>query len=521
MSNNPMNPTRPSSRLRPAVALSALALAAALAAPARADVPAPPVLTLYSFNGPEAMPYYEVSSFLANGPTRPAGRLAQGSSVVPCLVIENGRPLTDKDGVPYVGFHVVVDAARPGAGAASRFLSARQAQQNRRVRNHHCPADVRYVTNVRKLYDMNRPPFFEPPPARSGGRASAAVSRADGIVRAFHNSRLCAGVNERLMHRRAALEQAWARFAQESRSRWDADSIHRARNLDYVMRTAIFEGHLGRGCNAYGTCERNIIALSIRNRALEGCGKHHGCRGYGDFVGVSSIPSQYNIWDEFITQSSGLTSCFLRDGGGSGPEYRLYRNLYEQNVADVERILYGTDADLMEIFPGTPLAGLKGLKHYYHAPAMGKCFPQFPRVEYISGAVARRGDDFVLLADTRVQVGERAPGGYFFKYFKVRSDNTRDSGQAMDLYPGFVLDGRRVSLKKPTRCAPFGIPAGCGGVGTGRWRKTPTWVNEGRPIEVNCRVRSRGAQCGGAPVPESVRVGGVCDVEMRPFSGIR
>jgi len=33
------------------------------------------------------------------------------------------------------------------------------------------------------------------------------------------------------------------------------------------MRTAIYEGHLDRGCNAYGACERNIIALSIRNRA--------------------------------------------------------------------------------------------------------------------------------------------------------------------------------------------------------------------------------------------------------------
>ena len=49
------------------------------------------------------------------------------------------------------------------------------------------------------------------------------------------------------------------------------DELARAQHLDYTMRTALFEGHLERGCNAYGACERNIVALSIRNRALERC----------------------------------------------------------------------------------------------------------------------------------------------------------------------------------------------------------------------------------------------------------
>ncbi len=54
------------------------------------------------------------------------------------------------------------------------------------------------------------------------------------------------------------------------------------------MRTALYEGHIGRGCTAYGACERNIVALSIRNRALRPVPSRQGCRFPGDFQGVSS-----------------------------------------------------------------------------------------------------------------------------------------------------------------------------------------------------------------------------------------
>jgi hypothetical protein len=186
------------------------------------------------------------------------------------------------------------------------------------------------------------------------------------------------------------------------------------------MRTALYEGHLDRGCSAYGACERNIVALSIRNRG-NSCLGGQGCGYPGDFQGVSSKVSQYNIWDEFLTQISGLTSCFLReDLSGEGVRstaeapldfnadyYKKIRAMYEQNVEEVERILFGDDRDLAKVFPGTPLGDLKRLRHYYHPPAMGKCFPE-PRVEYMSGAVASRGDDFALIANTRIRCGEGA-----------------------------------------------------------------------------------------------------------------
>jgi hypothetical protein len=93
---------------------------------------------------------------------------------------------------------------------------------------------------------------------------------------------------------------------------------------------------------------------------------------------------------------------------------------------------------------------LKKLKHYYHAPAMGKCFPNNERVEYLSGAVARKGKDFALIANTRVRVDQKIEGGYFFRSFFVKDDSARDVIRIVDNYPGFILDGRQVNLKETT-----------------------------------------------------------------------
>ena len=201
-------------------------------------------------------------------------------------------------------------------------------------------------------------------------------------------------------------------------------------------------------------------------------------------------------------------------------DYAKLQAMYAQNGGDVERILYGTDADLAEIFPGTPLADLKELRHYYHAPAMGKCFPKNERVEYISGAVASHGADFALLADTRIQVGAPAGGGYSFKQFLFEERPEGDAIQITDRYPGFIVDGRKISLRDPSSCPPYGVPAGCPFKQVGRYRKTPSWINQGRPVEISCRVKDRGETCQGGGGQTTARVGGTCDVEMRPVAGV-
>jgi hypothetical protein len=342
----------------------------------------------------------------------------------------------------------------------------------------------------------------------------------DEIVRSFHDSPHCAAANRKLIGRRGALSSAWDRFTADNAGKWPKETIARAKHLDYTLRTALYEGHLDRGCNAYGACERNIIALSIRNRARsESCSKGQGCRFPGDYQGVSSKVSQYNIWDEYLTQISGLTSCFLRSDL-SGDYYDKIRSMYEQNLGDVQRILFGTDQDLADIFGNASLGDIEELRHYYHAPAMGKCFPRHQRVEYMSGAVARNGDDFALIADTRIQVGKKGADGYGFKEFLFEQALDEDLVEILDNYPGFEVDARKVSLKGSSGCPAYGIPPGCNHGSVVRYRRTPPWLASGKPLGLQCRIRDRGADCRGAGNLKSVTVGGTCDTQMRPVTRV-
>ncbi len=488
-------------------------------------LPATPLMTLYQYNGSTELPYYAIDKVTERDPGAAAGFLTKGSAVIPCLAMRNGRPLTDAGGTPYVGFELVVDAGRATPADTARFEQAAAQREAVSVKNHHCGEGVRHVVSGKLLARATKPPLFDPP-VSEGARPAAGGSVEDAIVRAFHNSSHCQTGNRTLAGRREALERGWETFRRENSGHWPAAALERARNLDYTLRTALFEGHLDRGCNAYGACERNIIALSIRNRARGQCLGFQGCREEGDFQGVASTVSQYNIWDESFTQISGLTSCFLRDDpgltqGGRADYYTKLRRMYEQSVDDVRRILFGGENELDALFPGSDRGELLSLRHYYHAPAMPKCFGNRSDVEYISAAAAQNGSDFVLLAGTRIQVGAKRGDGYLFKSLLVETEPDRDTVQVVDDYPGFVVDGRKVDLKKSSRCAPYGIPGGCDFEGVGRFRKTPSWLDAGTPLELACRIQQRGASCNADPVVEAVTVGGVCDKEMRPVAGVK
>lgn len=504
----------------PLVALFTLAASCAVAA----SIPATPVMTLYRFNGDINLPYYDAARFQGYGADTPAGSLVQGTTLLPCLVVRGGRPVTDSSGTPFVGFEIVVDPRSATPESAAHVRDALAQRKALRVENHHCSADVRHVIDVRNLHPMEKVPFFDPPRPDSappdGAVRPASGAIPDTIVRAFHNSARCAQANTGLTGRREALHNAWAGFELDHRERWPQSDLARARQLDFTLRTALFEGHLERGCNAYGACERNIVALSIRNRALERCFSREGCQARGDYVGVASKVSQYNIWDEYLTQISGLTACFLRDDLASQPWYAKLQAMYMQNVGDVQRILFGTDADLLELFPGSPLEDIKRTAHYYHAPAMGKCFPQHERVEFMTGAVARRGNDFALIANTRIEVGDKSGQDYRFRAFGFRETEERDVVETRDDYPGFTIDGRKVSLIPATGCRPYGVPAGCPRDEIGRYRKTPSWLDAGKPVGLTCRIADRTESCAAPETLVTAQVGGVCDTQMRPVSGV-
>jgi hypothetical protein len=486
-----------------------------------ADIPATPVLTLYRFNGDLSLPYYDIEQFLVRGAVAPSGSLAQGTTLIPCLVVRDGRPVTDSSGTPFVGFEIVVDPRNATPESTARVTEAIAQRKTLMVANHHCSPGVRHVMDVRNLYPMEKVPFFDPPRGAAPAVAEgAAGSGPDAVVRAFHNSPQCAQVNATLAGRREALHSAWSAFKRDNAARWPEAEMAKGHALDFTMRTALFEGHLERGCNAYGACERNIVALSIRNRALERCFSREGCASSGDFVGVASTVSQYNIWDEYLTQISGLTACYLRDDLATDTKYAKLQAMYAQNVGDVQRILFGSDADLLELFPGTSLDDLKKTAHYYHAPAMGKCFPQLPGVEYMSGAVASKGGDFALIANTRIQVGDKIGDGYRFRVFGFQETEERDVVDTRDEYPGFVVDGRKVSLVASSGCRPYGVPAGCPREEIGRYRKTPSWLDAGKPLGLSCRIADRAEACTAPQKLVTVEVGGMCDTQMRPVSGV-
>jgi hypothetical protein len=226
--------------------------------------------------------------------------------------------------------------------------------------------------------------------------------------------------------------------------------------------------------------------------------------------------SQYNIWDEYLTQISGLTSCYLR----SDLAREKIAAIYAQSVGDVERILFGTDQDLNDIFRKASLSDIKEMRHYYHAPAMGKCFPKHKRVEYMSGAVARKGSDFALIANTRIQVSKKGGGGYRFKEFRFEEAPERDIIDIVDNYPGFEVDARKVSLRGASRCPPYGIPRGCKHGSVGRYRRTPPWLKAGKALGLQCEIRDRGADCRGGGTRKKVTVGGSCDTQMRPVTRV-
>jgi|GEM_PF-392644 len=517
---------------------AAAALASLLAsAQARAEIPATPVMTLYTFNGALDVPYYTIDSFERSGARRPAGYLAQGSSVVPCLVVRDGRPLTDKSGTPHVGFEVVVDSRKVTYESSKSFEDIVAQRNSMRVPNHHCGKNVKHGMDIRRMYALGKEPFFDPSPS-GGPKFKAKGGKGAGlydIVRAFHNSKECAESDRTLIGRRESLTRAWGRFVSKNGGRWPADSLDRARQLDIVMRTALYEGHLDRGCSAYGACERNVVALSIKNRGGAACQRSQGCGFPGDYEGVATKVSQYNIWDEYLTQISGIASCFLREDlsaesipteGEGAPDfnvayYQRIRRMYEQNVYDVEKILFEGDGALAEVFPGTSFGLLKGLRHYYHPPAMGKCFPNHRRVEYMTGAVARKGGDFALIANTRIQVGKKVGGGYLFKEFELDAQRDHDVTSIVDNYPGFVVDARKVRLGASKACLPYGVSRSCGFKNVRRYRKAPWWARSGTAAAIKCKIEDRGEDCRGSGKKRAVTVGGRCDPQMQPVAGVR
>ena len=68
--------------------------------------------------------------------------------------------------------------------------------------------------------------------------------------------------------------------------------------------------------------------------------------------------------------------------------------------------------------------------------------------------------------------------------------------------------------------APYDIPRDCDTGKVGRYRKAPSWLGSGKPLELKCHLADRGASCDGRGSSKTVSVGGRCDKEMRPVARV-
>jgi hypothetical protein len=134
--------------------------------------------------------------------------------------------------------------------------------------------------------------------------------------------------------------------------------------------------------------------------------------------------------------------------------------------------------------------------------------------------VARKGGDFALIANSRIQVDDEVGGDYRFREFRFAEEADGDRVEIRDSYPGFLVDGRKVDLRPASGCVPYGIPPGCDTGKAGRFRKTPSWLSTGKPLELKCHLEDRGASCEGRASSTTVSVGGRCDKEMRPVARV-
>jgi hypothetical protein len=236
-----------------------------------ANIPATAVMTLYRFNGDLNLPYYDIEHFAVSGAREPAGTLVQGTTLIPCLALRGGRPLTDSEGTPFVGFELVVDPRTAQPESSARVRDAIAQRKEFTVANHHCGVDVRHVIDVRNLYPMEKVPFSDPPrgallgcSGSAGGRQSAGSHRPP-----FHNADQCAQANTASPVAAPPLG-AWAEFERTNTGRWPAADIARARQLDITMRTARCSKPPRSGLQYLRRLRADIVALSIAI-ALERC----------------------------------------------------------------------------------------------------------------------------------------------------------------------------------------------------------------------------------------------------------
>ena len=388
----------------PSFGLLALSLS-----PAAAEIPATPVMSLYQFNGAREVPYYAVDDFRAQWPGRPAGTLAQGTSLIPCLVIRDGEPLTDAKGTPYVGFELVVDA-RKATGQRTRMPSSAPSPGARGswyaiiTAARRCSTSSTCASSMpwRRRHSSTRP--------EAGGRQEAGKGGLDAIVRAFHNSSQCADANRSLLGRRGGPGVGLGGFSSDQSRRlvrgdWPGPRGSTTRCAPPCSRVT-----WSAAATPMGPASATSLPCPSAIAPGRAAPARQGCRRNGDFQGVSSNVSQYNIWDEYLTGISGLTSCYPARRPGR-------RALLRQAPGHVRPEPAGRGGHPVRQRRGPARGSSPGRRSRTSRICATTTMPRpwasaFPTTTGSSsspGPWPRKGGDFALIANTRIQ--RRRQGG--------------------------------------------------------------------------------------------------------------
>lgn len=226
--------------------------------------------------------------------------------------------------------------------------------------------------------------------------------------------------------------------------------------LDAVARTTIYEAHQDSHFKGQhpmmASCQWDIIALSIRNRAQKGY-QMYGGRYRGDLFGVATN-SQYNIWfNKYVRRYNyRITSCFLhpdiqnvraKQGDRDFKSYQHHIGLYKRAVERFPEVLGLNDTvkpvsgndylknlfaiDLEEerlpisqtnkLFTRKFDDYISNLTHYYHPGGMPRCsvhdYANSRGEKVINGVVKvkkEEGTEFYIIADNKLYVKDEENG---------------------------------------------------------------------------------------------------------------
>lgn len=370
-------------------------------------------------------------------------------------------------------------------------------------------------------------------------------------LKEFHN-RVCDSLRPKLpetMDKEIEnLKKEWDEFIKMQPSEADKKAALRAREIDEVSRTVLYETHpLGtldtkepqacgndEDCPA-SACERKVITLSIYNRGTHpGCksGTHYfGCKYMKDFAGAATKPSQYSIWNPTLT-STYMATCFLKDGLDKSPkldkDYKLRVMQYKKVVDTITDTLYAENPyrgiEYKESGKGAQ-KGIKEFRHYYHPQGMIGCFQETFNNQYTTQVayVEKNGNFGPLVLETIVpdDTSKEKTTFRFHKWNKPKNMNSENVTYSLARYEnedGWLISKDQIEkLNLRYNCTNMGLsvltvnPQACKEVEKKHSFTSPLWAIEppAKRASFTCTIGKK-----------QVTLGGECDVKFQPISGV-